>query len=102
MVSKLLDSDFKYDKYICTTPIIMEGPLGRTNIIMEVGKLWNRSGLMSVIPGNQTFFILENSNLNFYEFVAISMLLCSGITIRSRLFSRIPFMRKLNWRELCL
>jgi hypothetical protein len=37
MVSKLLDSDFKYDKYNCTNPLLL-GPLGRTNIIMEVGK----------------------------------------------------------------
>jgi hypothetical protein len=40
---------------------------------MEVGKTFGTIplGLMSVIPGNQTYFTIENtfSNLNFYEFV---------------------------------
>jgi hypothetical protein len=49
-------------------PIII-GAIGRTNITMELGKTFGKMplGLMSVVPGNQTYFIIENtfSNLNF-------------------------------------
>jgi hypothetical protein len=102
----LLNSDFKYDKIqlYYKQPIII-GPLGRTNIIMEVGKTFGTVplGLMSVIPGNQTFFILENtfSNLNFYEFLSDQYATLQwNHNFNGRLFSRIPFMRKLNWREI--
>ena len=102
----LLNSDFKYDKLqlYYKQPIII-GPLGRTNIIMEVGKTFGTVplGLMSVIPGNQTFFILEStfSNLNFYEFVADQYATLQwNHNFNGRLFSRIPLMRKLNWREI--
>jgi hypothetical protein len=102
----LLDSNFKYDKVqlYYKQPIII-GPLGRTNIIMEVGKTFGTVplGLMSVIPGNQTFFTLENtfSNLNFYEFVSDQYATLQwNHNFNGRLFSRIPFMRKLNWREI--
>ena len=102
----LIDSDFQYDKIqlYYKQPIII-GPLGRTNIIMEVGKTFGTVplGLMSVIPGNQTFFTRENtfSNLNFYEFVSDEYATLQwNHNFGGRLFSRIPFMRKLNWREM--
>ena len=102
----LLDSDFKYDKVqlYYKQPIII-GPLGRTDIIMEVGKTFGAVplGLMSVIPGNQTFFTIENtfSNLNFYEFVSDQYATLQwSHNFNGRVFSRIPFMRKLNWREI--
>ncbi|SHF86550.1 CarboxypepD_reg-like domain-containing protein [Flavobacterium segetis] len=102
----LLDSDFQYDKLqlYYKQPIII-GPLGRSNIIVEVGKTFGTVplGLMSVIPGNQTFFTIENtfSNLNFYEFVSDQYATLQwNHNFSGRLFSRIPFMRKLNWREI--
>ncbi|TDE45387.1 carboxypeptidase-like regulatory domain-containing protein [Flavobacterium rhamnosiphilum] len=102
----LLNSDFKYDKIqlYYKQPIII-GPLGRTNIIMEVGKTFGTIplGLMSVIPGNQTYFTIENtfSNLNFYEFVSDQYVTLQwNHDFHGRFFSRIPFMRKLNWREI--
>jgi hypothetical protein len=102
----LLDSDFKYEKIqmYYKQPIII-GPLGRTNIIMEVGKTFGTIplGLMSVIPGNQTYFTIENtfSNLNFYEFVTDQYATLEwNHNFSGRLFGRIPFMRKLNWREI--
>nr|WP_309755939.1 DUF5686 family protein [Flavobacterium sp.] len=102
----LLDSDFKYDKLqlYYKQPIII-GPLGRTNIIVEVGKTFGKVplGLLSVIPGNQTYFTIENtfSNLNFYEFVSDQYATLQwNHNFNGRVFSRIPFMRKLNWREL--
>ncbi|MFV8392438.1 DUF5686 family protein [Flavobacterium sp. LB2P6] len=103
----LLNSDFKYDKFqlYYKQPIII-GPLGRTNIIMEVGKTFGKKvplGLLSVIPGNQTYFTIENtfSNLNFYEFVSDQYATLQwNHNFNGRIFSRIPFMRKLNWREI--
>ncbi|MFV8352307.1 DUF5686 family protein [Flavobacterium sp. XS2P14] len=102
----LLNSDFKYDKLqlYYKQPIII-GPLGRTNIIVEVGKTFGKVplGLLSVIPGNQTYFTIENtfSNLNFYEFVSDQYATLQwNHNFNGRVFSRIPFMRKLNWREL--
>jgi hypothetical protein len=102
----VLDSDFKYEKLqlYYKQPIII-GPLGRTNIIMELGKTFGTVplGLMSVIPGNQTYFTIENtfSNLNFYEFVSDQYATLEwNHNFNGRIFSRIPFMRKLNWREI--
>ena len=102
----LLNSDFKYDRVqlYYKQPIII-GPLGRTNIIVEVGKTFGKVplGLLSVIPGNQTYFTIENtfSNLNFYEFVSDQYATLQwNHNFNGRIFSRIPFMRKLNWREL--
>lgn len=102
----VLDSDFKYEKLqlYYKQPIII-GPLGRTNFILEAGKTFGTIplGLMSVIPGNQTYFSIENtfSNLNFYEFVTDQYATLQwNHNFNGRLFSRIPFMRKLNWREI--
>ena len=102
----LLDSDFQYDKLqlYFKQPIII-GPLGRSNIIMELGKTFGTVplGLMSVIPGNQTFFSIENtfSNLNYYEFISDQYATVQwNHNFGGRIFSRIPFMRKLNWREI--
>ncbi|PRZ26550.1 DUF5686 and carboxypeptidase-like regulatory domain-containing protein [Flavobacterium granuli] len=102
----LLDSDFKYEKIqlYYKQPIII-GPLGRSNVIMEVGKTFGTIplGLMNVIPGNQTYFTIENtfSNLNFYEFVTDQYAMLQwDHNFGGRLLSRIPFMRKLNWREI--
>ncbi|RVT74472.1 carboxypeptidase-like regulatory domain-containing protein [Flavobacterium sufflavum] len=102
----LLDSDFDYDKLqlYYKQPIII-GPLGRSNVVLEVGKTFGTIplGLMSVIPGNQSYSSIENtfSNLNFYEFVADQYATLQWEhNFGGRLFSRIPFMRKLNWREI--
>lgn len=102
----LLDSDFEYEKVqlYYKQPIII-GPLGRSNIIMEFGKTFGTVplGLLSVIPGNQSYFSIENTfnNLNFYEFVSDQYATFQWEhNFGGRIFSRIPFMRKLNWREI--
>ena len=102
----VLNSDFKYEKLqlFYKQPIII-GPLGRTNITLELGKTFGTIplGLMSVIPGNQTYFTIENtfSNLNFYEFVSDQYATLKwDHNFNGRIFSRIPFLRKLNWREI--
>ncbi|WP_395053915.1 DUF5686 family protein [Flavobacterium sp.] len=102
----LMNSDFDYQKVqlYYKQPIVI-GPLGRTNLTMELGKTFGKIplGLLSVIPGNQTYFIIGNtfSNLNFYEFVADEYAtLVWEHNFNGKIFSRVPFMRKLNWREI--
>jgi hypothetical protein len=101
----LLDSDFEYKKLqlYYKQPIII-GPLGRSNITTEIGKTFGYIplGLMSVVPGNQSLFDISNtfSNLQFYEFVTDQYVTLKwDHDFQGRFFARIPFMRKLNWRE---
>ncbi|MNQ94913.1 hypothetical protein D3C85_1104530 [compost metagenome] len=101
----VFNSDFAYEKIqiYYKQPIII-GPLGRSNIILETGKIFGTIplGLMSVIPGNQTYWTIENtfSNLDFYEFITDQYTTLQwNHDFGGRLFARIPFMRKLNWRE---
>ncbi len=105
-VKGLFDSDFDYQKLqlYYKQPIII-GPLGRSNVIMEVGKTFGTVplGLLSIVPGNQTFFTIENtfSNLNFYEFVSDEYITLQwDHNFNGKLFSRIPLLKKLNWREI--
>jgi len=105
-IKGFLNSDFDYTKVqlYYKQPIII-GPLGRTNLTLEMGKTFGKVplGLMSIVPGNQTYFIIGNtfSNLNFYEFVSDSYLTLQwDHNFQGRLFSRIPMLRKLNWREI--
>ena len=105
-IKGFLNSDFDYTKVqlYYKQPIII-GPLGRTNLTLEMGKTFGKVplGLMSIIPGNQTYFIIGNtfSNLNFYEFVSDRYLTLQwDHNFQGRLFSRIPMLRKLNWREI--
>jgi hypothetical protein len=61
MVLRDFDSDFKYDKLqiVLQASLIIIGPLGRTNLIMEVEEFWRNSARLplSVIPGNQTILL---------------------------------------------
>ncbi len=101
-----IKSDFDYQKLqlYYKQPIII-GALGRSNFIMELGKTYGKIplGLMSVVPGNQTYFIIENtfSNLNFYEFVADQYATLQWEhNFNGKIFARIPVLRKLNLREI--
>jgi hypothetical protein len=102
----ILDSDFDYDKiqiYI-KQPILLGG-FGRLNVISEAGKTFGEVplGLLSVIPGNQSYFIIDNTfnNLNFYEFVSDQYATFQlEHHFLGRIFSRIPGVRKLNLREI--
>jgi hypothetical protein len=101
----IVNSDFNYKKLeiYYKQPIII-GPLGRTNLILELGKTFGTVplGLLSIVPGNQTFFTIENtfSNLNYYEFITDKYATFQwNHDFNGRLFARVPFMRKLNWRE---
>lgn len=102
----LANSDFDYQKIqlYYKQPLLI-GPIGRTNLIMELGKTFGKVplGLMSVVPGNQTYFTIENTfnNLNFYEFITDEYATLQWThNFNGKIFSRVPYLRKLNWREI--
>lgn len=105
-VKDLFNSDFDYQKlqlYV-KQPVIV-GLIGRSNFVVEAGKTFGEVplGLMNVVPGNQTYFTIENTfaNLNFYEFVADEYLTLQWEhNFQGKLFSRIPGIRDLNLREI--
>ncbi len=101
-----INSDFDYQKIqlYYKQPVVIEA-IGRSNFTMELGKTFGKVplGLMSVVPGNQTLFIIDNtfSNLNFYEFVADQYATLQWEhNFQGKIFARIPYLRKLNLREI--
>lgn len=101
-----LESDFDYERlqFSYTQPWQIGG-FGRLTSTVEMGKTFGAVplGLLSVVPGNQTLFSLYNTfpNLDFYEFVTDTYTtLHLEHNFNGRLFSRIPFLRKLNLREI--
>jgi hypothetical protein len=101
-----LDSDFNYSKlqFSYNQPWQLGG-FGRLMSTIELGKTFGEVplGLLSVVPGNQTFFSNYGTfpNLDFYEFVTDTYAAVHlEHNFNGRLFSRIPFLRKLNLREI--
>ncbi|HEX8575943.1 MAG TPA: DUF5686 family protein, partial [Flavobacterium sp.] len=101
----VFESDFDYQRlqFYYKQPIILGG-VGRLNFITELGKTFGKVplGLLSIVPGNQTYFTIENTfnTLDFYEFQTDQYATFQlEHNFGGRIFSRIPFMRKLNWRE---
>jgi len=105
-VEGVLDSDFNYDKVqFSYNQSHRAGGFGIFSMSLEAGKTFGEVplGLLSPVPGNQSYFSIYNSfsQLDFYEFVTdeyVSLHLQHNFG--GRLFSRIPFLKKLNLREL--
>jgi len=102
----ILNSDFKYTKlqFSYRQPWQIGG-FGRLNTTIEAGKTFGEVplGLLSVVPGNQSYFSIYNtfSQLDFYEFVTDTYAsLHMEHNFNGRFFSRIPLFRKLNLREI--
>ena len=102
----VLDSDFDYQKlqFYYRQPMLIGG-FGRLFATFETGKIFGEVplGLMGVIPGNQSWFVIENTYnlLDYYDFVADEYAsLHLEHHFNGRLFSRIPYLRKLNLREI--
>ncbi|MFK7833510.1 MAG: DUF5686 family protein [Winogradskyella sp.] len=100
------DSDFDYTKvqfsYIQPWQI---GGFGRLTTSVEAGKTFGDVplALLSVVPGNQTYFSIYNtfSQLDFYEFVTDTYTsLHVEHNFNGRIFSRIPFLKKYNLRAI--
>ena len=102
----VLGSDFDYTKlqFSYIQPWLIGG-MGRLTTTVEVGKTFGEVplGLLSVIPGNQSYFSIYNtfSQLDFYEFVTDTYTSFHiEHNFNGRFFSRIPFLRKYNLREI--
>ena len=105
-VKGMLNGDFDYKKVqVFYKHPFWVGGFGRLTPIIEAGKTFGTVplGLMSVLPGNQSYFRIENafSQLNYYEFVTDTYVtLHLEHNFEGRLFSRIPYLRDLNLREI--
>ncbi|WP_116039666.1 DUF5686 and carboxypeptidase-like regulatory domain-containing protein [Seonamhaeicola aphaedonensis] len=102
----IFNSDFDYTKLQCSYVQPWQlGGFGRLTTSVEAGKTFGEVplGLLSVIPGNQSYFSIYNtfSQLDFYEFVSDTYTSFHvEHNFNGRLFSRIPFLRKFNLREI--
>lgn len=102
----IFNSDFNYTKLQMSYIQPMQvGGFGRLTTTVEAGETFGEVplGLLSVIPGNQTYFSIYNtfSQLDFYEFVSDTYASVHlEHNFNGRFFSRIPFLRKLNLREI--
>jgi hypothetical protein len=104
-IKGVLNSDFEYDKIqlYYKQPITI-GLVGKTYVTTEIGKTFGDVplGLLSVIPGNQSYFsIPRNFDLvNYYEFITDRYATLNvDHHFNGKIFSRIPWFRDLNWRE---
>ncbi len=102
----MFNSDFDYTKlqFSYLQPWALGG-FGRLYTTIEAGKTFGEVplGLLSVVPGNQSYFSIYNtfSNLDFYEFVTDEYAtLHIEHNFNGRLFSRIPFLKKYNLRAI--
>lgn len=102
----IFNGDFDYTKlqlsYLQPWQI---GGFGKLYSTIEAGKTFGEVplGLLSVLPGNQSYFSIYNSfsQLDYYEFVTDTYAsLHLEHNFNGRLFSRIPLLRKLNLREI--
>ncbi|HSQ46911.1 MAG TPA: DUF5686 family protein [Lutibacter sp.] len=105
-IKGLFNSDFDYHKvqFYYRQPVLIGG-LGRMFTTFEVGKTFGEVplGLLNVVPGNQSYFTIENtySLLDYYEFVTDTYAsLHVEHNFNGKFFSRIPLFRKLNLREI--
>ncbi len=105
-IKGLFNSDFDYQKiqFYYRQPVIVGG-FGRLFTTFEAGKIFGTVplSLMGVVPGNQSYFLIENTYnlLDYYEFVADEYVsLHLEHNFNGRLFSRIPGLRNLNLREI--
>ncbi|ULC59338.1 DUF5686 and carboxypeptidase regulatory-like domain-containing protein [Flaviramulus sp. BrNp1-15] len=102
----IFNSDFDYTKVqLSYTQPWQVGGFGRLTTTVEAGKTFGEVplGLLSVIPGNQSYFSIYNtfSQLDFYEFVSDTYTSFHfEHNFNGRFFSRIPFLRKFNLREI--
>jgi hypothetical protein len=102
----VFNSDFDYTKlqfsYLQPWRV---GGFGRLYTTLEAGKTFGAVplGLLSVVPGNQSYFSIYNnfSQLDYYEFVTDTYTsLHLEHNFNGRVFSRIPFLKKYNLRAV--
>lgn len=104
-VKGMLNSDFDYKKVqlMYRHPILVGG-FGWFTPTVEMGKIYGEVplSLLSIIPGNQSYFSAYNgfNLLDYYEFITDEYVtLKLEHNFDGRIFSRIPYIRDLNLRE---
>jgi hypothetical protein len=105
-IKDAFNSDFDYQKlqFYYRQPILIGG-FGRTFTTLEIGKTFGEVplGLLNIVPGNQSYFNIDNTYalLDYYEFATDTYASVHfEHNFNGRLFSRIPFLRKMNLREV--
>ena len=98
------DLDYKKLQFYYQHRMLLGG-FGKLRYTLELGKTFDNVPLpmLNVVPGNQTLSIANRTFdlLNYYEFVTDQYAsLHIEHNFNGRFFSRIPLMRKLNWREV--
>ncbi len=100
------NSDFDYHKIqLYYDQPIQIGLFGWLRSTFEIGKTFNTVPLqlLNIVPGNQTFFTSRRlfDLLDYYEFVSDEYVsLHLEHNFNGKIFSKIPFLRKLQWREI--
>ena len=105
-IKDVFDSNFQYQKaQLFFRKPTQIGSSGKLKTTVEVGKIFGEVplALMSVVPGNQSYFNIENNFnlLNFYEFVADTYV--SGQlehNFNGKILGKFPIIRKWNLREI--
>ncbi len=100
------ESDFDYNKLqlYYSQPFLIPG-MGKSLVTFEAGKIFDPVplGLLSVVPGNQSIFLVPNtySLLDYYDFVTDTYTsLHFEQHFNGRLFSLVPLLRKTNIRTV--
>lgn len=105
-LGQITTSDFDYEKLqLYYRQPIQVGGFGKFVSTLEVGKTFGTVplSLLSIVPGNQTLFSIQGTFplLDFYDFVTDTYASVNfEHNFNGRLFSRIPFLRHLDLREI--
>ncbi len=102
----IFQGDYKYHKIVAgLSEVLHLNPFGDTHYFIEGGKIVGSVPypLMELPSGNETYIFDENAYnlMNYYEFACDQYL---GINVEHHFegyfFKKIPFFRKLKWREV--
>jgi hypothetical protein len=105
-IPNVFKSDFEYDKLTLNIQQWFNfSTIGWSRYMIEAGKIWGTLpyALLKIHDGNQTFFYdeLAANLMNYYEFVSDQYVTFYYTHhFDGLLFNRIPFLRKLKWREV--
>ena len=105
-VKNLFFSDYNYHKFVINLDDrIRINPIGYFDYTLQYGKVWGKLPypLLDIHGGNETytFDIYAYNAMNYYEFVSDEY---ASVFMEHHFdgffLNRIPFMRKLKWREV--
>ena len=105
-VKGFLNGEYEYEKVVASLKDkIKLGILGTFAYKVEGGKIFGNAPypILELHPGNETFFLNENTfnTMNYFEFVS-DQYASASVThhFEGLLFNKIPLVKKLNWREV--